>query len=195
MSNLDEPELNSTRHRSPKHWAICGGTALILRSLRSFPHAEEVIPTHYRPDELEVIGGRATSEVRDAVDTLRQTMPRLSCRYHPEVEPARASELLGKCSFAWIDYFGKGKVWPGMIYKSGSFAACCAHGVLSILSHAQPPPPVNDHAFPEWYFVSTGRSHFPEPEQIATARENVCAWYHRNASAQCTARAYAEALA
>ncbi|HET9418161.1 MAG TPA: hypothetical protein VFO30_02375 [Chthoniobacterales bacterium] len=195
MSNFGEPELNSSLNRSSNHWAICGGTSLILRSLRCFPHAQQATPTHYRADELEVIGGRASSEVRDAIATLRQTMPRLSCRYHPEVEPARASELLGKCSFAWIDYFAKGKVWPGMIYKSGSFAACCAHGVLPILSHAQPPPPVNGDAFPEWYFASAEFSHFPDSQQLVRAREKIYAWYHRNASAQRTARAYAEALA
>jgi hypothetical protein len=195
MSNFGEPELDSTVERSPGHWTISGGTALILRSLWSFPHAQQAIPTHYRPNELEVIGGRGSSEVRDAISALLQTIPRLSCRYHPEVEPARASELLGKCSFAWIDYFGTGKVWPGMIYKSGSFAACCAHGVLPVLSHDEPPPPVNGDAFTDWYFASRRRSHFPEPEQLASARQKVYAWYHRNASAQRTARAYAQALA
>jgi hypothetical protein len=195
MSNFGEPELDSTFERSPKHWAICGGTALILRSLRSFAHAAQAVPPHYRPDEVEVIGGHASGEVREAIATLSRTRPRLACRYHPEVEPARASELLGQCSFALIDYFGKGKVWPGMIYKSGSFAACCAHGVLSILSHAQPPPPVDGDAFPDWYFVAGRRSNFPAPEQLASTREKVYAWYHRNASAQRTARAYAEALA
>jgi hypothetical protein len=191
MSNFGEPELSSGSGRSLKRWAICGGTALILRSLRSFPHLQRAIPPHYRPDQLEVIGGRAAREVRDAIET----MSRFSCRHHPEVDPARASDLLGKCSFAWLDYFGAGKVWPGMIYKSSSFAACCAHGVLPVLSHAQPPPPVNGDAFPEWYFVAGKRSHFPEPEQLANAREKVYAWYHRNASVQRTARAYAEALA
>ncbi len=166
-----------------------------MRSLLSFGAVQHAIPARYRPDELEVIGGRTSTEVHDAIVALTPTMPRLSCRYHPEVEPARASELLGKCSFAWIDYFGKGKVWPGMIYKSGSFAACCAHGILPIVSHPQPPPPVNGDAFPEWYFAGRRRSHFPEPDQIARARENVYAWYHWSASAQCTARAYAEALA
>jgi hypothetical protein len=194
MSNFGEPELDFNIARPLNRWAICGGTALILRSLRSFPRAEQAMPPQYRPHELEVIGGRTSSDVRAAIAALSKPMPCLSCRYHPELEPARASELLATCSFAWIDYFGKGQVWPGMIYKSGSFVACCAHGVLPILSHAQSPPPVNGDAFPEWYFVTDRKSRFPEPEHLGSAREKVHDWHHRNASAQRTARAYAEAL-
>jgi hypothetical protein len=194
MSNFGEPELNSAADRSVKRWAICGGTVLIVRSLRSFPNPQQVLPSYYRPDELEVIGGRGSSEVRAAIAALQKVMPRLSCRYHPEVEPGRASELLGNCSFAWINYFGKGKVWPGMIYKSGSFAACCAHGTIPILSHQEPPPPVQADPFPNWYFASRTHGHFPELAQLSLARERVYGWYHRNASAQRTARAYTEAL-
>ena len=195
MSNFGEPELDRSAVRSLKRWAICGGTALIVRSLRSFRHVQEAIPLQYRPNELEVIGGRESSEVRRAIATVAKSLPDLMCHYHPEVEPGRASELLASCSFAWIEYFGTGKVWPGMIYKSGSFAACCAHGVLPILSHAEPPPPVNSDSFPDWYFVAEQKSRFPEPEQLASACEKVHGWYHRNASAQRTARAYVEALA
>lgn len=195
MSNFGEPEPNVLTAAPAKRWAICGGTALVLRSLRSFADAYDAVPQHYAPDQVEVIGGRESTQVRAAIAALSERVRGLSCRYHPDLDATDASALLADCSFAWIDYFGTGKVWPGMIYKSSSFAACSAHGVLSILSHSQPPPPINGDAFPHWYFVSRGRASFPEPAQIAAARKKVYAWYHRHASAECTARAYAEALA
>ena len=63
--------------------------------------------------------------------------PGLACHYHPEVTVRQASALLTQSSFAWLDYFGRGKMWPGMILKSGVFAACGAHGVVPILSHQE----------------------------------------------------------
>lgn len=195
MSNLGEPQLTTFTDRSPKHWAICGGTKLILRSLRSFAKAQPLIPKIYCPEQLDVVGGREDGGIRDEIATLARKSPGLSCRYYPELDAARASELLNNCSFAWIDYFGNGKVWPGMIFKSGSFAACCAHGIVPVLSHAQAPPGVDEEAFPTWHFVSRGVAHFPQPEHLSSTREQVYRWYHRHASAQCTARAYAEALA
>jgi hypothetical protein len=194
MSNFGEPELTSFNGRSPRRWAICGGTKLLARSLRSFVEAQPFIPKMYFPEQLEVIGGREDHEVRAGLATLTRTMRGLSCRYHPQIDPAGASELLSNCSFAWIDYFGRGKVWPGMIFKSGSFAACCAHGVVPILSHPKAPPAVAGDAFPAWFFISRGVANFPEADQLSATREQIYGWYHRHASAQRTARAYAEAL-
>lgn len=194
MSNFGEPQRTSLNGRSPTHWAICGGTKLISRSLRSLAEARPLIPEMYFPKQLEVIGGREDREIREEIATLTRTMRGLSCRYYPQVDPASASELLSNCSFAWIDYFGREKVWPGMIFKSGSFAACCAHGVIPILSHAEAPPALGGDAFPAWYFIARGVAHFPELEQLSISREQIYSWYHRHASAQHTARAYAEAL-
>jgi hypothetical protein len=195
MSNFGEPRLKSFNGRSPKHWAICGGTRLISRSLRSLAEALPLIPEIYFPEQLEVIGGCEQAEIRDEIATLTRNWRGLSCRYHPEVDAARASELLSSCSFAWIDYFGKGNVWPGMIFKSSSFAACGAHAVVPILSHAEAPPALSGDLFPAWYFISRNGAHFPEPQHLSATREQIYGWYHRHASAQRTARAYAEALA
>lgn len=195
MSNFGEPQLTNFNGRSPKHWAICGGTRLILRSLRAFAKVQRLIPQIYFPEQLEVIGGCERSEIRDEIATLARNWRGLSCRHHPEVDETRASELLSNCSFAWIDYFGRGKVWPGMIFKSSSFAACCAHGIVPILSHAEAPPALGRDPFPAWYFISRGGAHFPEPEHLSARREEIYAWYHRHASARRTALAYAEALA
>jgi hypothetical protein len=194
MSNFGEPALVNCNGKSLRQWVICGGAPLILRSLRSFLAVPQMIPKIYFPEQLEIIGGHENDAVRDLIQKVEQTLPGISCRYYPEVTASTASEILRTCSFAWIDYFGKGKVWPGMIFKSGSFAACCAHRVVPILSHEQPPPTVGGDPFPAWYFITPRAARFPEPEQVAMIGEKIHAWYHRHASAECTARAYAEAL-
>jgi hypothetical protein len=195
MSNFGEPTALHLDEKSPRHWAICGGTDLILRSLRSFLDVQAFIPPAFLPDQLDVFGGRESDAIRQCVRTIKKTLCGVSCRYQPEITAGDAGEILRGCSFAWIDYFGEGKVWPAMIFKSGSFAACCAHGVLPVVSHQQPPPPIADESFPAWYFVNADRAHFPEPAELASAVEKIHGWYHRHASAACAARAYAEALA
>ncbi len=193
MSNFGEPQLANFGERSLRRWVICGGTALILRSLRSFATSQRTIPKMYRPEQLDVVGGRDDRVVRDALRDLNQ--PDLSWQYHPEVTAEHASEILRGCSFAWIDYFGKGRAWPGMIFKSGSFAACCAHGVIPILSHAETALAVNGDPLPGPYFVTSGANKLPELQQVADTQREIYGWYHRHASSRQTARTYAEALA
>jgi hypothetical protein len=195
MSNFGELNSLDADAKSPRHWVICGGTGLILRSLRSFVDAQAVIPQGYLPDQLDVFGGRESDVVRQWFRRLKRMLRGVSCRYQPEITAAAGSEILRGCSFGWIDYFGKGKVWPGMILKSGSFAACCAHGVVPIVSHAEPPPAISGERFPAWYFVAAHRAKFPEPGQLSPIAEQIHAWYQRHASATCAARVYAEALA
>jgi hypothetical protein len=192
MSNFGEPQLANFGQRSLARWVICGGTALISRSLRSFAAAQQAIPKMYRPEHLDVVGGR---EDGDLLQDLNRMIPDLSCHYHPEVTAECASEILRGCSFAWIDYFGKGKTWAGMIFKSGSFAACCAHGVIPILSHIEMALAVNADPLPGPYFIARGEVKFPEPENVAGTQREIYGWYHRHASSRQTARTYAEALA
>jgi len=195
MSNFGEPPPIDFERRSQNRWAICGGTKLIARALRSFPKAQQMIPKIYFPEQLEIIGGREDSEVHGLLRRLGRTMSGLSCHYHPAATAERASEILSGCSFAWIDYFERGKAWPGMIFKSTSFAACCAHGVVPILSHEEDPPSVAGDRFPGLYFVTLRGAKFPPPEGLAEIQKKIYAWYHRHASAERTARAYSEALA
>jgi hypothetical protein len=194
MSNFGEPPDVKLDSKLVRRWVICGGTQLILRSLRSFVAVHPKIPPVYLPDQLDVVGGRESDGVRDVVRLLRRNLREVTCRYYPEIDASAASEILRGCSFAWIDYFGKGKVWPGMILKSGSFAACCAHGVVPVLSHSEPPVVPGD-AFPFWSFVTPRAARFPEPDQLDGIGQRLQAWYHRHASAVSAARAYAEALA
>lgn len=190
MSNFGEPELMDFSAASPKHWAICGGTALVARSLISFRRRRAAIPADFAPAHLHVIGGREEAATRALIDALD-----LSCDYDPEVTAERASELLRQCSFAWLDYFGTGKVWPEMILKSGVFAACCAHGVVPVLSHREDAFALEGDPFPGPFFMTPGLIRFPPPDDLRATREKIHAWYHAHAASRRLAQIYAEALA
>lgn len=194
MSNFGEPELTDFSAASPSHWAICGGTALIARCLISFMRMHQLIPGPYRPRHLDVIGGRDSATTRAIIERLIREAPGLSCDYHPEVTAAEASALLTECSFAWLDYFGTGRVWPGMILKSGVFAACGAHGVVPILSHREDVLEVEGDPFPGPWFMTPAALHFPVPERLCEIREKIYSWYRGNAASPRLAQLYAEAL-
>src|SRR5207237_534108 len=120
MSNFGEPELNDFAARSPKRWAICGGTALIARSLRLFEQFRPLIPSSFSPEHLDIIGGHADTFIGAAVDRLNRD---LSVHHNPQVAVDLASEILRQSAFGFLDYFGMGRIWPGMVLKSGAFAA------------------------------------------------------------------------
>lgn len=190
MSNFGEPTLSDFGSAWPKRWAICGGNASIARSLLSFERVHQLIPDDFRPDRLDVIGGRNESSLR----ALMERLSGLSCHYHPEVTAAEASALLAQCSFAWIDYFGRGKMWPGMVLKSGIFAACAAHGVVPILSHQEGPFAVDGDPFPGPWFMTSSAVKFPAPEQLPEVREKIYAWYQAHGASRRLAQLYSEAL-
>jgi hypothetical protein len=195
LSNFGEPELTDFTGSSPKQWAICGGTALVARSLLSFQQIQHAIPAAYVPEQLQVIGGRDDRGTRALVESLNNGTRGLACTYHPEVSVERASELLRDCSFAWLDYFGTGKIWPGMILKSGAFAACCAHAVVPVLSHQEGTFAVDGAAFPGPYFIAPGAVNFPPLDSLQAIRGKIYAWYQAHASSPRLSRIYAEALA
>ncbi|PZR73907.1 MAG: hypothetical protein DLM73_09420 [Chthoniobacterales bacterium] len=192
MSNFGEP--NGVDDVSPKRWAICGGTALIARSLALFEQRHRSIPDHFSPDHLDVIGGRDENSTRVVLERLSRNTPGLSCHYHPEVSAELASGLLRKSSFGWIDYFGTGKMWPGMILKSGAFAAYCAHGVVPVLSHREEAIAIEGDALPGPYFITGDAVDFPSPDRLRETRQKIHAWYQAHAASRQIARIYAEAL-
>jgi hypothetical protein len=194
MSNFGEPDTVDVQ-TSPQNWAICGGASVIVRSLRSFADKQQRIPSAFLPVQLEVIGGRDNGAVLQEIQNLAKLIPGLKCNYYTEVSSERASELLRRCTFGWIDYFGNQKAWPGMILKSGSFAAFCAHGIIPVSAYAESPPSLDGDAFPEWYFVTPEKSSFPSVQQVIEVRRKIQDWYQRHASSVKTAAAYAEALA
>jgi hypothetical protein len=194
MSNFGEPELSDFGAVSPKRWAICGGTALIARSLRLFEQLHQLIPDAFTPEHLDVVGGHEQPSIDAIFDRLRRNRPGLSCHYYPEVSAELASEVLRRSSFGWIDYFGAGKMWPNMVLKSTAFAAFCAHGIVSILSHRENPIAMEGDALPGPYYLTPGAIHFPPPERLREIQQQIYTWYHAHADSRQLARVYAEAL-
>jgi hypothetical protein len=194
LSNFGEPELSGFDTVSPSRWAICGGTALIARSLALFEQLHPLIPDAFAPRSLDIVGGREEISIRKTLDRLSRSRPGLSCHYHPEVSAEMASEILRHSSFGWIDYFGAGKVWPGMVLKSTAFAAFCAHGIVPVLSHREEPIAINGDDLPGPYYITPEAINFPPPEQLREMQQKVYAWYHAHADARQLARVYAEAL-
>ena len=192
MSNFGEPELGKLAPVSPKRWAICGGTALIKRSLQLFINLMSRIPSAFAPNHLDVVGGRADSSITAGLDRLKGGM---SVHHYPEVGVDLASELLRQAAFGFIDYFGTGKVWPGMVLKSTAFAALCAHGVVPVLSHQEGPITVEGDALPGPYFLTPAAIHLPAAEnELPNIHRRCFAWYQSHAHSRCAAQTYAEAL-
>jgi hypothetical protein len=101
LSNFGEPELSPEQfgQRDPHRWTICGGTALIERSLKSFREVIDRIPNEISPRQLFVLGGNDSS-------TVRALLP------HPEIQNGipsapHSSDASGfsTSSFVWLDYF------------------------------------------------------------------------------------------
>jgi hypothetical protein len=194
MSNFGEPATTDFGAASPRRWAICGGTALLNRSLLSFEQIRHLIPAPFSPSHLDVIGGRDTKSTRDIAGRLGREHGGLSCHYHPEVSAAEASHLLAQASFSWLDYFGKTRMCPGMIFKSGVFAACNAHGVVTIFSHQEDTLALRNDRFPGPWFLTPEEARFPDPARLREIREKIYAWYWTHAASPRVARVYAEAL-
>jgi hypothetical protein len=168
---------------------------LIARSLALFEQLHRLIPEPFAAEHLDVVGGREEISIKSTLDRLSRSRPGLSCHYHPEVSAEFASEILRQSSFGWIDYFGAGKMWPGMVLKSTAFAAFCAHGVVPVLSHREEPMAINGDALPGPYYITPEAINFPSPEQLREIQHNIYAWYHAHAHSRELARVYAEALA
>jgi hypothetical protein len=194
MSNFGEPELADFDGRPKARWAICGGETLIARSLRSLKAALPSIPLNYFPTEIAIIGGHQGESIRELVQDLKAAMPDTSLNCHPKITADGASQILAGCSFGWLDYYGRGKAWPGMIFKSGSFAAYCAHGVIPVLSHEESTLALEGDELPGPYFIAGGKVKLPEFEHLSQKRRQIYDWYHKHASSERAADAYLEAL-
>ena len=191
MSNLGEPELTDFAVASSRRWVVCGGTALIARSLRRLEELLPLIPSPFAPDHLDVVGGRPDSLVVAAIDRLKRGF---SVHHYPEVSVDLASEVLRQSAFGWLDYFGEGKVWPGMVLKSGAFAALCAHGVIPIVSHREDRIAIDGDPLPGPFCLTPRALHFPKPDELPAVRRSCYDWYQAHASSRETARVYAEEL-
>jgi hypothetical protein len=190
ISNFGEPSLSPAQlaDRDPHRWAICGGTALVARSLQTFRAIQNRIPDSFSARELFVLGGTDNPAVRATLSAL--SGPQTD--YRPEINRAEASQILSTCSFAWLDYFHRRDVPTTAILKSTAFAAVCAHGIIAVFPHPGSVISLREDRLPGPYFVAADRAELP-PDRAAVAAE-VYAWYQRNASSQCLARGIAQAL-
>ena len=191
MSNLGEPELTDFAVSSLRRWVVCGGTALIARSLLCLEQLLPRIPSAFAPDHLDIVGGRPDPVVVATIDRLKLVFP---VHHYPEVNVDLASEVLRQSAFGWLDYFGEGKVWPSMVLKSGAFAALCAHGVIPIVSHREEPIAIDGDSLPGPFYLTPDAINLPKPDELPALRRRCYDWYQAHASSRQTARVYAEEL-
>jgi hypothetical protein len=178
VSNFGEPALASDQlaGRDPHRWLICGGTALIQRSLRSFRKIADRIPDAFSTRELFVLGGADNPATRLIIAELHD----MRVNYRPQIKAEEASEILSTCAFAWVDYFHRPNVLTSAILKSTAFAAACAHGVIPVLPHPGSAISLHGDQLPGPYFIDTVDSKLPEnPGKIAA---EIYGWYQGNAS-------------
>lgn len=191
MSNFGEPDVIEFGGRSPQRWVICGGTALIGRSLGLFEQLRPAIPAAFAPEHLDIVGGREDEFIGAAVNRLKR---KISVHHNPEVAIELASDILRQAGFGFLDYFAGGRVWPGMVLKSTAFAALCAHGVIPIVSHREEAIAINGDPLPGPFYLTTSAVSFPGPDELPARGRQCYDWYRAHAHSRQAARIYAEAL-
>jgi hypothetical protein len=192
VSNFGEPVLQRPEitNRDPQRWVICGGNALIERSLQSFRAILSRIPASYAPRRLFLIGGRESSAVRALIVDLAD----IEIDYHPEIGVSDASQILGRCCFAWMDYFRHQGVPTEVILKSSAFAAMCAHGVIPIFPERGLEISVGGERLPGPFFVGEKISELPATDDRAAIAAKFYDWYHNHASSEHLAHGIAAAV-
>ncbi|MEP7014312.1 MAG: hypothetical protein ABI925_02625 [Verrucomicrobiota bacterium] len=179
-SNFGEPALTSDQltNRSPRRWAICGGTASVERSLRSLRAIMNRIPDFFSPQELFIIGGKENQAIR----SLLLDLPNIRTEYRPDISPGDASQVLSSCSLAWLDYFHRTDVPTDVILKSSAFAAVCAHGVIPIFPNRGSIISLERDLLPGPFFVDRNSHQLPAVEDRAKISADFYNWYVRHAS-------------
>jgi hypothetical protein len=190
-SNFGEPELSPDQfgQRDPHRWAICGGTALIEKSLKSFREIMKRIPEEISPRQLFVLGGSDSSAVRALL-----RLPGIQTDYRPSLTPGDASEVLATSSFVWLDYFHRPDVPGDVLLKSGAFAAACAHGAVPVLPHRYSAISLEGAPLPGPFFFKPSFSELPGAEDRAKIAARFYDWYQRHASSKQLARGIGRAL-
>ena len=190
LSNFGEPDLSPGQflQRDPHHWTICGGTALIERSLKSFRKIMNRIPEGMAPRQLSVFGGNDNSAIRSLLECGIQT------DYRPRIDPADASSILSASSFLWLDYFDRPDVPMEFVLKSTAFAAACAHGVVPIFPQRSSEISIEGDRLPGPFFINADSSELPAMDVRPNLAEQFYGWYQRHASSDHLARGIARAL-
>jgi hypothetical protein len=191
VSNFGEPDVSAGQflQRDPHRWAICGGTALIERSLKSFRKVMTRIPDEIAPRQLSVFGGNDNSSVRSLLfDCGIQT------DYQPRIGSSDASSILSASSFLWLDYFDRPDVPMEFVLKSTAFAAACAHGVVPIFPQGSSAISVEGDRLPGPFFITADSFELPPVNARPDLAEQFYGWYQRHASSDHLARGIARAL-
>lgn len=190
-ATFGEPELSRSQieGRDPRRWAICGGSAILLRSLRSLRRVADRIPADARPTALSLIGGRENPLIRKIANELP-----FKPTYHPGISAGEASYLLRTCSYLWIDYFDSRKVPLPAILKSSSFANGCAHALVPVFPRDGIAPEIDHDSLPGPFFVSTGGTRLPVRSERAECAGRIHEWYRRHASLKVVAEVIHERL-
>ena len=191
LSNFGEPDLSPDQfvQRDPHRWTICGGTALIERSLKSFRKIMNRIPEEIAPRQLFVFGGNDNSTIRSLLLQLG-----IQTDYQPRIASAQASSILSTSSFLWLDYFDRPDVPMEFVLKSTAFAAACAHGVLPIFPHRGSEISIEGDRLPGPFFLEADSAELPAVNDRAKVAERFYRWYQRHASSDHLARGIAHAL-
>jgi hypothetical protein len=183
-STWGEPVLSDQqlRERDAHCWIICGGTALVERSLRSF--LETSIPNEFAPHKLVVIGGAPNSHVR----ALLNKPSKFSAEYFPAISLEEAAPMFRAAAFGWIDYFDSKDVAADVLLKSSTFNALCAHGVVTVMPFVTGKISINGDVLPVPFAVSK------MPTERADAAVATYEWYHRHAASRALTEMVAQQL-
>ena len=191
-SNFGEPILTRAQMevKDPHRWVICGGTALLEKSVRSFHRILARVPEQFYPRELFVLGGNDSPAVREMLKDLSG----VKWSYQPQVDASAASEILSRCSLGWLDYFHHPTAPVDALLKSGVFAALCAHGVIAVQPHKMAPLVLDQETLPGPFFVDDFRAELPSRDERAEIGWKLHEWYHQRASLKKLARVVGKAL-
>ena len=190
-SSIGEPALSAEQitSRDPHRWAIFGGTGLVERSLRSLRERRSRIPDSIAPRSLFVLGGVENRTTRAMLVDLG-----IEFNYRPNIPAAEASEILGNCSFAFLDYFHRPNVETAVILKSSAFASACAHAVIPVLPHRGSPIATEGERLPGPFFVAYADAEIPDAESRGNVAAEIYHWYQRNAAADILVSQIAEMI-
>ena len=189
-SNFGEPSLSADQldRRDAHRWVICGGNALLQRSVHSFRRIFDRIPNSVFPRHLAVLGGNNDDTVRSTLADL----PNVEINYRPQIAAGDASRILADSSFSWIDYFYRPNVPTSVILKSGAFAAVCAHGVIPVFPDSGSAISLDNDELPGPFFINLTSSNVaPSGVKLGAKFYD---WYQRHASSNHLVREITQAL-
>jgi hypothetical protein len=191
-SNFGEPALSVDQfaQRDPHRWVICGGTALVERSVRSLRAIADRIPDAAQPRQLFVLGGNDNPTIR----SLLVDLGNVQTDYRPRIAVSEASPILSSCSFAWVDYFHRPGVATAVVLKSSAFASLYAHGVIPVFSEAGSEISIGGDPMPGPFFVGASSWELPSIDRRASTAAAFYDWYHRHASIEHLTNGIAGAL-